>query len=247
MAFDLKSITKGKAIKAPRIMIYATHGIGKSTWAASAPNPVFICTEDGLGSIDTAAFPLATSSQHVFEAIGTLLSDGHDFETVVLDSADWLESVMMAEIEKKHSASELAYGKGALLLADAWRDVLAGLNELRLSRNMAVIITAHTEIRRFESPETDPYDRYQPKLQSRSSAVVQEWADAVFFANYKTRVLKTEGEGFEKDHRRGIIGSPEPVIYTSETPAFLAKNRYSLPPQIPMPKVGGWNVFANLI
>jgi len=53
MAFNLDSIRKGKMIHAPRIFMYSTHGIGKSTFAANASDPIFICTEDGLGSIDT--------------------------------------------------------------------------------------------------------------------------------------------------------------------------------------------------
>jgi len=51
MAFDLKSIRKNEAISAPRLMLYGVEGIGKSTFAAGAPNPIFILTEDGLGSL----------------------------------------------------------------------------------------------------------------------------------------------------------------------------------------------------
>ena len=33
-------------------MLYGTHGIGKSTWGAMAPDPIFIQTEDGLAEVD---------------------------------------------------------------------------------------------------------------------------------------------------------------------------------------------------
>ena len=53
---ELEKIHTGK--KPPRIMLYGTEGIGKSTFAAQAPSPIFLPTEDGLGEIDCASFPL---------------------------------------------------------------------------------------------------------------------------------------------------------------------------------------------
>ncbi|CAB4154656.1 AAA domain containing protein [uncultured Caudovirales phage] len=241
MAFDLSSIKKGKSIHAPRIFLYSTHGIGKSTFAANAPDPIFICTEDGLGSIDTASFPLAKRGADVMEAIRTLYTQQHDYKTVVLDSADWLENLLVKEIEDSHDAKELAYGKAALLLADKWREVLDGLNALRNDKNMVVILIGHCEIKRFDSPEVEPYDRYQPKLQSRASALLQEWADAVLFANYRT-IVKKDDVGFNKSVSRGIT-TGERLLYTSETPAYLAKNRYNLPAQLPL----DWNAFAGAL
>ena len=48
------------------------HGIGKSTFAAQAPSPVFIQTEDGLGMLDCAHFPLAASFDDVIGALAAL-------------------------------------------------------------------------------------------------------------------------------------------------------------------------------
>ena len=241
MAFDLNSIKKGKSIHAPRIFLYSTHGIGKSTFAAAAPDPIFIQTEDGLGSIDTSSFPLAKSSSDVMAAIKTLYTEPHEFKTVVLDSADWLENILQKEIESRHDAKELAYGKGALILADKWREILDGFNALRNERNMVVILIGHCEIKRFDSPEVEPYDRYQPKLQARASALVQEWADAVLFANYRT-LIKKDDVGFNKSVTRGMT-TGERLIYTAETPAYLAKNRYALPATLPL----DWNAFAGAL
>ena len=33
-------------------MLYGTHGIGKSSWAAQAPGVLFLNVEDGLNDID---------------------------------------------------------------------------------------------------------------------------------------------------------------------------------------------------
>ena len=42
MAFDLKSIRKNDAMAAPRLTVYGVEGIGKSTFGAGAPNPIYI-------------------------------------------------------------------------------------------------------------------------------------------------------------------------------------------------------------
>ena len=241
MAFDLKSIRKNDAMSAPRIMVYGVEGIGKSTFGAGAPNPVYILTEDGLGSLKVDHFPLATSFQDVMDAIASLYKDNHAFETVVIDSLDWLEAIIQREIEQKYDAKDLAYGKGSLIAAERWREILDGLNALRNDKGMAIILIAHTTIKPFDSPEVEPYDRYQPKLQERSNAVVREWADAVLFANYRT-IVKKDDVGFNQTNNRGI-STGERLLFTSERPAYMAKNRYNMPESIPL----SWDAFAEAI
>ena len=241
MAFDIKSIQKNTAIAAPRIMLYGVEGIGKSTMAAGAPNPIFILTEDGLGSLQVSHFPLATKASDVLDAIATLCKEKHDFKTVVLDSVDWLDNLIWADVEATHDAKDLAYGKGAMIVADRWREILAGLNFLRNEKSMVVMLLAHTQIKRFDSPEVEPYDRYQPKLQERSNAILREWVDALLFANYKT-VIRKDDLGFNKTTNRGI-STGERLLFTSEKPAYMAKNRYSLPESLPM----SWEALAQAI
>jgi len=238
---DLKSIRVNDTISAPRIELYGVEGIGKTTFAAGAPNPIFILTEDGLGSLPVQHFPIATSTDDVMSAIATLYQEDHNFGTVVIDSLDWLEAIIQGEIDTKHDAKDLAYGKGALIAAEKWRVILEGLNALRLERGMVVILIAHTTIKRFDSPEVEPFDRYQPKLQERSNALVREWCDAVLFANYKT-IVKHDDVGFNKTTNRGI-STGERLLYCNERPAYMAKNRYQLPDSIPL----SWEAFETAI
>lgn len=241
MAFDLSAIKRGPDLKPPRLFLYAVEGIGKTTFAANAPAPIFIQTEDGLGALDVARFPMVECIDNVRQAIGTLYTEGHDFQTVVLDSVDWLEQIIAREIESKYEAKDLAYGKGAMKQAEIWSELLGGFNALRNDRGMSVILIGHSQIKRFDSPETEPYDRYTPKLQERSNALVREWADAVLFANYRT-VVKTTEVGFKKEVSRGIT-TGERLIYTTEKPAYQAKNRYALPDSLPL----SWDALSTAI
>lgn len=241
MAFDLNSIRRGQDIKPPRIFVYGVEGIGKSTFGAGAPSPIFIQTEDGQGALDVARFPMVTSIDDIRAALTTLYSEKHEFGTVVLDSADWLEQVIAREVEAKHDAKDLAYGKAALKQAEVWQELLAGFNALRNDKGMVIIIIGHSQIKRFDSPETEPYDRYSPKLQERSNALLREWADAVLFANYRTVVKKSE-VGFNKEVARGIT-TGERLLFTTEKPAYMAKNRYALPESLPL----SWQAISDAI
>jgi hypothetical protein len=241
MAFDLNSIKKSEGVKAPRVMIYGVEGIGKSTFAAGADTPIFIQTEDGLGSIKVDHFPMVESAENVMDAVASLYRQEHGFKTVVIDSLDWLETLFWRDIEKKYDAKDLAYGKGAVIAADRWRELLDGLTALRNDKGMAVVLIAHCTIKRFDSPETEPFDRYQPKLQDRSNSLIREWADAVLFANYKT-LVKKDDVGFNRQVARGI-STGERMLFCNERPAYMAKNRYGLPDSIPL----SWDAFVNAI
>ena len=68
----LETVQRGRASKPPRILCYGVEGIGKSTFGAQAPNPIFIQTEDGLDEIDCNRFPLAASYDEVAAALTDL-------------------------------------------------------------------------------------------------------------------------------------------------------------------------------
>lgn len=240
MAISLSSISKQRAVAAPRVVIYGPQKIGKTTLAAGAPSPVFIQTEDGLASVDVPHFPLARTFQDVIEAIGSLYSEQHDYQTAVVDSLDWLEPLIWSALcaeQSKANIEEFGYGKGYVLAAAKWQMFLDGLNALRTEKGMAVILLAHHEIKRFDAPDAEPYDRYQIKLHKTASALVQEWADVIGFANYRV-LTKKEDVGFDKKVTRAI-GSGERLLHLSERPAFVAGNRYGMPDSIPLT----WDAF----
>jgi hypothetical protein len=235
MAISLASLNRVSAHKPPRILIHGVHGVGKTTFAAGAPDPVFILTEDGLGTLDVAHFPLARTFDQVMQALAALYTEEHGFKTLVVDSVDWLEPLIHAKVCKDQgwsSIEDAGYGKGYVAAVDPWRQYLEGLNALRDDKGMAIVQLAHTDIKRFDSPESEPYDRYIIKLHSKASALLQEHSDIVLFANYRVSTIKSD-VGFNKKVTRAL-GSGERLLHTAERPAFLAKNRNALPETLPM-------------
>jgi len=238
----LEQVTSGRNPAPRRVMLYGTHGIGKSTFASCAPKPVFIQTEDGLGEIDCDKFPLTATFDQAMQALSELYTEKHPYRTVVVDSLDWLERLIWAEVCRKRnveSIEDIGYAKGYVFALTQWREFLEGLTALRNDKGMIVVLIAHARIERFENPETESYDRYVPRLHRLASQVLQEWCDEVLFATFKVYTKQTD-EGFDRKRTQGI-GTGERIIRTVERPAHVAKNRLSLPEEMPL----DWNVYAK--
>ena len=240
----MELILRGLALLPRRVMLYGTQGVGKSNFAARAENPIFIQTEDGLGGIGADRFPLATKYDDVMNALAELYTQEHNYATVVIDSLDWLERLIWADVCRTRGVEnieDIGYAKGYIFALTQWREVLAGLDALRNDRGMTVLLIAHSQIEKFANPETDTYDRYSPRLHKQASALIQEWCDEVLFATYSVHT-KTTDEGFGRKRVQGI-GTGERILRTTERPAHVAKNRLSLPDEIPL----DYSVFAAFV
>jgi hypothetical protein len=237
----MQTIHRGVRQAPPRMLIYGTEGIGKSTTGAQAPKPIFIQTEDGLDQINCDSFLRATKYADVVAALSELYTQQHDYQTVVIDTLDWLERLIWDEVCREYGVKSIekadgGYAKGYTHSLTQWREVLAGLDALRNERGMAVILLAHAKVEKFEDPESVAYDRYSPRLHKHAGALVTEWSDAVLFA---TRKFRTESEdaGFNRTRSIAVpLGTDggERILRTVGGPSCIAKNRYALPAELPL-------------
>jgi len=238
----LEQITSERSSAPRRLMLYGTHGVGKSTFASCAPRPIFIQTEDGLGDIECDRFPLAATFGETMQALAELYSDKHSFQTVVVDSLDWLERLIWTDVCRKRGVESIednGYAKGYVFALTQWREFLEGLTALRNERGMMVVLIAHARIERFENPETDSYDRYVPRFHRLASQIVQEWSDEVLFATFRVYTKQIDA-GFDRKRTQGI-GTGERILRTVERPSHVAKNRLNLPDELPL----DWKVYAR--
>ncbi len=239
MAFDLSSISRTKRLNATKMLLAGEPKIGKSTFAAAAPGAIGILTEDGMSGIDAQAFPLATSLDDVYAAIGVLLNEQHDYRTVFVDSLDWLEPMVQAQVCKANGWPDIekpGYGKGYIAAAAEWRTLLDGLEALRMQRGMNVILICHVKQQRIENPITEGYDAWVLKLNTRASAMVEEWADIVAFAAHKVALEKVD-TGFGKENKARRSG--QRVLHLEPHPAYPSGNRFGLR-DVPL----SWDAFA---
>jgi len=236
MSFSLSSISKGRARKAPRIVLLGVEGVGKSTFAAQSESPVLIPMkgEQGVDEIDVSKTPKVSSYNELMEVISALYQDEHDYKTVVLDSASALEPLIWDEACARNGNVDSiekiggGYGKGYTEAAKVWRELTEGLDALREDRGMSSILIGHVITADFNDPETDPYTTYTFDVHKKAAAWLYRWADAILFANFKRAMVQKTEQGFKKETRRGV-GSGQRYLYTEKRPAHPGKNRYGLP------------------
>ena len=148
----------------------------------------------------------------------------------MVDSLDWLERLIWAEVCRKRnveSIEDIGYAKGYVFALTQWREFLEGLSALRNDKGMMVVLIAHARIERFENPETESYDRYVPRLHRSRRRSSRSGATRSSSPRYKVYTKQTD-EGFDRKRTQGI-GTGERIIRTVERPAHVAKNRLNLP------------------
>ena len=230
------NIIKGKQHRAQRVVIYGVESVGKSTFAAKFPSPLFLDIEGGTAHLDVDRVAVDSWKQ-LSECITEVGKT--DYGTVVIDSADWAERLAVEELlaaNKKQSVEDFGYGKGWVMAAEKVSRLLGSLDRL-IDAGKNVVIIAHSKVQRVEPPDIlAAYDRYELKLSKQSSPLVKEWADELWFFRFKTKAITNDG-GKAKG-----IGGKERVIYTTHSAAYDAKTRSGLPDEIPME----WSAVAHL-
>jgi len=246
----LEKIETGRRRSPPRALLYGNEGVGKSTFGAQAPSPIFIQCEDGLDEIACSRFPLAESYESVVAALRELHAQPHEYETVVVDSVDWLERLIWDKLCAQYGVSSIekvdgGYARGYTHALTYWREIIDHLNALRNGRGMVVILIAHSKVERFEDPESAPYDRYSPRLHKHACALLAEWCDAVLFATRKVRT-QSEDTGFNRQRTTAFaVGKDggDRILRCNGGPTCLAKNRYGINETLPL----SWAAFVQAL
>lgn len=240
MAISLDSIVKRhEAAEPPRLLIHGVPGVGKTTFAAGAPEPIFVPLENGLGTLDVAKLPVPETFADVWSYLELLLNEQHDYKTLVIDSIDWLQTLIHDEVCRTHGLKDIEqmeYGRAYKFALPIWRSYLNMLDKLH-RQGMIIINIAHTQVKRFTPPDMESFDRYQIKLADKAAALVTEWHDVILFANF---IVSTKTD--KRQVTRGV-GTGQRTAYTTEKPAYIAKNRLGLPDQIDL----SWQALVSAV
>ena len=221
-------IHQGREPKAYVVAVYGTPGIGKSTLANGADKPFFINIEDALHHIDCDSSEVITSTEYVKQYLA-FIAKGSDYNTIVLDTIDALEEIMIKEIcdsKGKAALADFPFGQGFAMLNAKWVEILSWLTYTARTFNKNIIMVGHDQVKRHEDPMGDGWDRITLKMNYKSALTLVGKVDAVFYMTWDKVIRTTENKV------RKAIGTGKRIIHTQETPAFLAKNRYELPLQM---------------
>jgi hypothetical protein len=219
-----------------RVVLHGVEGVGKSTFASQAPAPIFLCAEDGTGHLDVARVPAPAGFADVLEAVRVLTYEEHGFQTLVIDTIDWLEPLIFQHVCHLLGVAhidDVPYGKGYQAAVEQWRVLVGRLEMLVRTRKMNVIMLAHSAARRLES-EQGTFDRFQLKLGEKAAEVLRGWADVVLFARHE--VVRVSHRGAFRGQTTGAR-----VVHTGWSRSFDARNRFDLPETLPL----SWEALAE--
>lgn len=218
-------VTTGPVQRPQKVVVYGPEGIGKSTLASQAPDPIYIDTEQGSAHLDIRRIDGVTDWDTLLATVAEVAATPGFCRTLVVDTADWAEQMLIKYICNKHhktSLEDFGYGKGYTYLAEEFSRLLQALDQV-ITAGMHVIMLAHAKMRKMELPEeAGAYDRWELKLSRQVSPLLKEWCDALLFCTYQTLVTTDDrGKSRARGNRR--------VIYCNHNAVWDAKNRHNLP------------------
>lgn len=236
---------KPAEFQAPKIVLNAVEGWGKSSAGAFSPSPAFLMAsgergyETLLGAGLVPNVPRATIPGwlDLLGAVKGIADEPGDIKTIVLDAMGGLERLCQEYVCQRDYSGDWSekgfnsFKEGYGVAANEWIDLLALLERANI-RGISILLLSHSKTATFYDPMGKNFDRYGVDVHHKVWSNTARWADAVLFGKFLT-VVDT-GKNKSADKGKGI-GGAERVIYTENRDAYIAKNRYKMPPMISIP------------
>lgn len=241
------------AFEAPRLIINAVEGWGKTSLGAFAPKPIILMArgETGyttlLGSARVPQIDTVTDEAgkpRPIDSWGELISildqiENSDYQTVILDAMGGFERLCHEYVctrDFKGVWGDKGFGsfnKGYDLSVSEWLQLLVRMDKLK-ARGMTIVLLSHSKVKTVKNPVGPDYDKFISDVHEKTWAVTAKWADAVFTGKFFT-IVEGGTTGERAKSGKGIGGSDR-MLYVTEHDAWLSKNRYGMTEDIEMPK-----------
>lgn len=213
-------------------------GTGKTRLAATFPNPIFIRAEDGMKSIPMdirpPAFPLLSKVDNLWQQLTGLITEDHEYKTLVIDSVTQLETLFTECIiendPKKPKSLTTAlggYGAGYGALSGMHGRVRKAAGILNEKKGMNIVFIAHSETTTIELPDSEPYTRYELRIHKKSS---QHYTDNVDLVGHLKLETFTRGDG----ERKKAVSTDGRILIVKSAAAQVSKNRLSITEDLPV-------------
>ena len=210
-----------------KVLIHADSGMGKTTLASLAPDPVFIGLDNGGAGI--REYNYVDGVESFTDVRQALQADIYgDYESTVLDTATLLEELAEAHVLATipndqgiamDSIVKYGWSNGYRHLYDTMKLVLQDCDAL-VRKGKNVIIIAQSSPQSVPNPGGEDFMRQGPRLCNRKNANVEalycEWADHIFHIGYQYLSV---------DKKKKATGDGKRAIFVHPEPHFRAKSR----------------------
>jgi hypothetical protein len=233
---DLKKISTGKQNRAPRVTVYGFDGVGKTRFAAGAPDPFFIDVNRGSFEYDVQRLVPDTWPE-TLEIVDAVEKGQIKCKSLVIDALGDLEHIGNVEFFPGTTITKYdgGYGKGEDLAVARWRELIAAVERVWLS-GKTIIFVGHAQVKHFDDPTGPGYDRFELAMRGKIAGIVRQWSDYVLFCREDVSQQKVSGDV-------KAVTNGARWLHTHRTPAFDAKSRGTtlFPERIPL----SWDDFAK--
>lgn len=248
-----------------RIVIAGQEKMGKTTLTCLAPAPLLVPLEIGYSGVTVNKTPMLQSFDEVEQLLAEIMQTAQagqfPYRSLIFDSATALERMIHDKVlrmdssysqgNKKAVTMESAlggYGKAYTYANEMFGRFLNTCDQLAVYGGINIIMTCHVFAAKLIDPNSGEFDCWDLLLHSPKNQktygkreMITQWADIVGFL-YEPMFV-TKGENIAK----GMSANKGRVLGLSRTPSYVAGNRYSFEGEVSIPKVDGWNHFANAI
>lgn len=217
-------ITKGRQAIAPKVMLYALSGIGKSTLASTLPDALFLDIEGGLSFLDVAKTSITTADELMAALLELFKVPKQEYKYIVIDSVDWLVNLFASKttgsgqgktLEQLMESATLTlnkaqggYGQGKNVLSNYIKDVLVKFLGMLNRKGYGIVLIAHADRKTLLDSDGTNIERLAPKMDINSMETFIEWSDDLFYMSK------------DDDGKRHLIVNP--------TDTVTAKNRIGI-------------------
>lgn len=235
----------GKLKEPLRLVIYGQAGVGKSTFAAAAPDSLYIDCERRTGHLDIKHRFQPNSWDEVMGVLNELHAAPGDFKHVVIDSLDHAEMLMHAQLCAAQNVTSIqevdgGYGKGYDAAILQWRRLFRVLEALKF-KGIGCVLLAHPMIRNYQNPLGDNFDSYDLKLKggpkTNASDLVKECVDLIGFAHFEDFAKKKD----KQDRSAKAVTTGERVLSFAHNPAYTSKRGVPFADEIPL----SWDAYIT--
>jgi hypothetical protein len=189
----LSRMTKGVVERPVSLIVHGGPGVGKSTFAAGAPDPVFVDCDNRTDHLDVRRIK-PVGWEEILEVFRLVAKGELKCGTLVVDTLDHAEMLLHKHLCEAQGVATIedvggGYGKGLVAALGEWRRLAVGMDAIR-QRGVHLVLLAHSHVKMFANPAGENYERFEIKLDKRAHNFLRERVDGVGYAAFDTQIVK---------------------------------------------------------